>query len=117
MAVYNPRLDIARAAQQQAKSSSVQTLQSVLKQQTMDSTLNRDYTAMGGANTVPDAGGWKGLVTDILQSPVGKVVSKAGEIISLPGRAVTSTVMELKDALDSDPNTVASWNDFTKQQY
>jgi hypothetical protein len=115
MAVYNPRLDIARAAQQQAKSSSVQTLQSVLKQQTMDSTLNRDYTAMGGANTVPDAGGWKGLVTDILESPVGKVVSKAGEIISLPGRAVTSTVMELKDALDSDPNTVASWNDFTKQ--
>ena len=115
MAVYNPRLDIARAAQEKARSSSVQTLQSVLKQQTMDSTLKKDYTALGGANTAPDIGGWKGLVTDILESPIGQAVSKAGEIISLPGRAVTSTVMELKDALDSDPNTVASWNDFTKQ--
>ena len=115
MAVYNPRLDIARAAQEKARSSSVQTLQSVLKQQTMDSTLKKDYTALGGANTAPEIGGWKGLITDILESPVGQAVSKAGEIISLPGRAVTSTVMELKDALDSDPNTVASWNDFTKQ--
>ena len=115
MAVYNPRLDLARAAQEQAMSSSVQTLQSVLNRQTLDSSLRKDYSGGGGAAKQPDIGGWKGLLTDVLDSPIGKGLMKTADIISLPGRAVTSTVMELKDALDGDPNTVASWNDFTKQ--
>lgn len=116
MAVYNPRLDLARAAQKQAKSSSVQTLQSVLKQQTMDGDLRKDYTASGGAAPkTPDIGGWKGLIADVIDSPVGKVVLKAGEILTIPGRAVVSSINEIKDQFDSDPNTSASWNDFTKQ--
>lgn len=62
-----------------------------------------------------EAGGLMGVLQDILESPVGKVVGKAGEIISLPGRVIPSVAQEIADALDSDPNTNASWNDLGKQ--
>ena len=117
MAVYNPRLDIARAAQQQAKSASVQTLQSVLNQQTIGSTLRKDYTGGAGAQGPPDVGGWKGFLTDVLESPVGQVVAKAGEVISIPQRLLISPIKEIKDYLDNDPNTKASWDDLGKQVF
>ena len=103
MAVYNPRLDIARAAQQQATSASVQTLKSVLNQQTIGSTLRKDYTNGGaGAQGPPDVGGWKGFLTDVLESPVGQVVAKAGEVISIPQRLLISPIKEIKDYLDKE---------------
>ena len=117
MAVYNPRLDIARAARQQATSASVQTLKSVLNQQTIGSTLRKDYTSGAGAQGPPDVGGWKGFLTDVLESPVGKVVAKAGEVISIPQRLLISPIKEIKDYLDNDPNTKASWDDLGKQVF
>ena len=118
MAVYNPRLDLARAAKQQATSASVQTLKSVLNQQTIGSTLRKDYTNGGaGAQGPPDVGGWKGFLTDVLESPVGQVVAKAGEVISIPQRLLISPIKEIKDYLDNDPNTKASWDDLGKQVF
>lgn len=63
----------------------------------------------------PDPGGWKGFVQDVMGSPVGKVLTGAGEVLALPGRAVTSSLQELIDVLDTDPNTAASWDDFKTQ--
>ena len=60
-------------------------------------------------------GGWKGFVGDVLGGPVGTVLKGAGEALSLPGRAVTSGLREFIDAVDSDPNTTASWDDFKTQ--
>ena len=69
----------------------------------------------GGRGPGADVGGWEGFVTDILNSAPGKIITKAADVISIPGRAVTSVVQELADALDSDPNTIATWNDFARQ--
>ena len=63
----------------------------------------------------PGPGGWKGFVTDLIDSPLGKVITGAGNIISYPGRLVTSSVQEWADMLDSDPNTNASWSDMFEQ--
>jgi len=63
----------------------------------------------------PEPGGWKGFVYDVMSSPLGKVVTEAGNILSYPGRLVTSGVQELADWRDSDPNTNASWDDLFKQ--
>jgi len=119
MAVYdsnkgfiNPRL---------AGRSAVQSLQDVLKQQNLNTStqlenpLRKDYWAGDVAKaTQPELGGWKGFLTDVIESPLGKAVVKAGEVISMPGRAVVASFEELRDALDGDPNTAASWNDFTR---
>ena len=53
MAVYNPRLDIARAAREQATSASVQTLKSVLNKQNTSANLRKDYTSGAGAQGPP----------------------------------------------------------------
>jgi hypothetical protein len=60
-------------------------------------------------------GGIMGALQSLLESPVGKVVGKAGEVISIPGRFITSSINEIKDALDNDPNTQASWSDLGRQ--
>ena len=84
----------------------------------------RPVSVSGGYEATPtqvskkpkqDQGGFMGLLQDILESPVGKVVGKAGEIISIPGRVIPSAMEEIANALDNDPNTVASWGDFAKQ--
>lgn len=62
-----------------------------------------------------EPGGWKGFVGDVMGSPIGKVLTGAGEVLALPGRTVTSGVKELADILDTDPNTTASWDDFKTQ--
>lgn len=68
-----------------------------------------------GTYQQPKPEGFMGFLQDIMDSPVGKVVTKAGEVISLPGRAITSGIKEIYDAVDGDPNTNASWGDFSKQ--
>lgn len=121
----NPRLDLARQLAQQSGSSQVQTFSEVLR--------NQSLYAAGGlpvAGGLPkidpfasptagswqgDVGGWKGFLTDVLESPVGKVFTKAGEILSTTGRVIPSFIQEAKDQFDNDPNTVGSWNDLTKQ--
>lgn len=67
------------------------------------------------AGAQPSPGGWRGVVSDVLESPVGSALTKVGEVVSLPGRAVTSGLQEIVDVFDNDPTTSASWNDFTKQ--
>lgn len=62
----------------------------------------------------PEPGGWKGFVSDVLGSPIGKALTEVGSAIALPGRAVVGVIEEARDALDNDPNTKASWGDFTK---
>lgn len=62
-----------------------------------------------------DKGGWGGLVSDIIGSPVGTVLTKGIDVLSMGGRAVASGIQELADVLDTDPKTSASWGDFTKQ--
>lgn len=63
----------------------------------------------------PKPGGFMGVLADIMDSPLGKVVTKAGEVISIPGKTVVSGIKEFVDYVDRNPETVASWNDFTKQ--
>lgn len=63
----------------------------------------------------PKPGGWKGFVGEVLGGPVGTVLKGAGEVLSLPGRAVTSGIKEFIDVVDNDPNTTASWGDFKSQ--
>lgn len=63
----------------------------------------------------PKPGGWKGFVGQVLDSPIGTVLKGAGEVLSVPGRIVTSGVKEAVDLLDTDPNTTASWDDFATQ--
>lgn len=116
MAVYNPRLDMSR---QVGASPQVQNLRSVLAQQAeqvQGGVRRRDMFAQSAAEArQPELGGWKGFLTDVLESPFGKVVTKAGEIISVPNRFIVSGVREIVDALDGDENTNASWGDLTRQ--
>ena len=119
MAIYDPRLDLARSQAERVKSPSVQTLKSVMQQQGLGlattNTGQTDWFAEEAQKAAPQPGGWKGVLLDIMDSPLGKVVTEAGKIITIPGRAITSGIQEIADALDNDPNTNTSWNDFTKQ--
>jgi hypothetical protein len=55
------------------------------------------------------------LVEGVLESPIGAALTKVGEAVALPGKVVTSGLREAIDIFDSDVNTKASWDDFTKQ--
>jgi len=119
MAVYDPNKGFVNPRLQGR--SAVQSLKDVMRSQNLvnstqlDNPLRKDYWAEDMAKaSQPEIGGWKGFLTDLIESPIGKVVVKAGEVISMPGRAVVASIEEIKDALDGDPNTSASWNDFTK---
>lgn len=119
MAVYDPNKGFVNPRLQGR--SAVQSLKDVMRSQNLvnstqlDNPLRKDYWAEDMAKaSQPDVGGWKGFLTDLIESPIGKAVVKAGEVISMPGRAVVASIEEIKDALDGDPNTAASWNDFTK---
>ena len=76
---------------------------------------NTSMQSFGPGAQQKQQGGWAGFIGDVLESPLGKVITKGGELISYPGRLVTSTVQEIADQLDSDPNTNASWDDLFKQ--
>lgn len=54
----------------------------------------------------------KSVVGKILTNPLAKTVLKGAEVLSLPGRAVQSTIGEVVDALDNDPKTRASIADW-----
>ena len=58
--------------------------------------------------------GLKGAALNVAAKTVGTVL-KPLIFIDTPRRAVISGIRETVDALDSDPNTTASWNDFKKQ--
>ena len=58
--------------------------------------------------------GLKGAALKVAAKTVGTVL-KPLIIVDTPRRAVISGIRETVDALDSDPNTNASWNDFKKQ--
>lgn len=77
--------------------------------------FNTAYKNVERSGAVSSPGGWKGLVSDVLGSPVGGALTKVGEVVSIPGRAVVSGVQEAVDIFDNDPNTKASWDDFTRQ--
>ena len=70
MAVYDPRLDLARAASERVKSPSVQTLQSVMRQQGLKNatqgTGQKDYFSEAASESAPQPGGLKGLLVDLL---------------------------------------------------
>ena len=59
--------------------------------------------------------GWKGALAGLVGSPVGKVVLGGLNVVDTPRRLAISTLKETVDALDSDPNTRASYKDFRKQ--
>lgn len=112
MAIYDPRLDLARAANQQTRSSSVQRLSDVLKQPNV---VSPDLFADTSATTkAPEPSGWKGLVYDVLESPVGKVVTKGAEYLTKPARVIPAVIQEWKDRHDDDPNTQSSLSDMWK---
>ena len=56
----------------------------------------------------------KGLMGAVLGNPLAKVALKPLELLALPGRAVVGGLREAVDALDNNPNTVASFSDFRK---
>lgn len=64
------------------------------------------------ASTGPS--GLKGAALKVAAKTVGTVL-KPLIVLDTPRRAVISGIRETVDALDSDPNTTASWNDFKKQ--
>lgn len=64
------------------------------------------------ASTEPS--GLKGAALKVAAKTVGTVL-KPLIVLDTPRRAVISGIRETVDALDSDPNTTASWNDFKKQ--
>lgn len=59
--------------------------------------------------------GWQGAVGKAIGSPVGRAVLGGLNVIDMPRRAVISTVKEVSDALDTDPNTKSSFKDFRQQ--
>ena len=73
------------------------------------------FTGIVAQPKAADKGGWGGLVSDIIGSPIGTVLTKGIDVLSMGGRTVASGIQELTDALDSDPKTSASWGDFTQQ--
>lgn len=77
--------------------------------------FNRAFENVERAGAVKSPGGWQGLVQGVLSSPIGTALTKVGEAVSLPGRAVTSGLQEVVDIFDNNPETKASWDDFTKQ--
>lgn len=60
-------------------------------------------------------GGVKGALVGALSSTPGRIIMKPLEILDAGRRGVISGARELVDALDSDPNTKASLQDFRKQ--
>ena len=68
--------------------------------------------ATTAASTGPS--GLKGAALKVAAKTVGTVL-KPLIVLDTPRRAVISGIRETVDALDSDPNTTASWNDFKKQ--
>jgi hypothetical protein len=56
----------------------------------------------------------KGLMGTVLGNPLAKVVLKPLELLALPGKTVVGGLREAVDALDNNPNTVASFSDFRK---
>ena len=72
------------------------------------------FAGVGDQKKAPEPGGWKGLVSDVLGSPIGKALTEVGNVIAMPGRAVVGVIEEARDAFDNDPNTKASWGDLTK---
>lgn len=119
MAIYDPRLDLARSKAERVKSPSVQTLKSVMQQQGLGmattNTGQTDWFSEAAQKAAPEPGGWKGVLLDIMDSPLGKVVTEGGKIISIPGKIVTSGIQEFTDIFNNDPNATVSFNDFTKQ--
>jgi hypothetical protein len=77
--------------------------------------FNRAFENVQRSGAVSAPGGWKGLVEGVLESPIGTALTKVGEAVALPGKVVTSGLREAIDIFDSDVNTKASWDDFTKQ--
>ena len=70
-----------------------------------------EQIAAGGTG----ATGPQGVLSSVLNSLPAKAVLNGLNTIGVPLRAVTSTLKEAKDALDSDPNTRASASDWFNQ--
>ena len=70
-----------------------------------------EQIAAGGTG----ATGPQGVLSSVLNSLPAKAVLNGLNTIGIPLRAVTSTLKEAKDALDSDPNTRASASDWFNQ--
>ena len=70
MAIYDPRLDLARSQAERVKSPSVQTLKSVMQQQGLGlattNTGQTDWFAEAAQKAAPQPGGWKGVLLDIM---------------------------------------------------
>jgi hypothetical protein len=59
--------------------------------------------------------GWKGTVAGAIGSPIGKALLGGLNVIDAPRRAVISTVKEVGDYLDTDPNTKGSLREWKSQ--
>lgn len=91
----------------------VQNLMNVL-----DTAKNVKTTSKPEKNSVVLSTELKNLATTTTVNPVGFVASKLIkplEVLSVPRNAVISTIREVTDILDSDPNTKASWGDWYNQ--
>lgn len=56
-----------------------------------------------------------GPLATILNSRIFKAILSPLQVVDTPRRAVISGLREVMDAFDTDPNTTASFSDFTKQ--
>lgn len=110
--------DILRNLQQDKSGFSSQSKPSVVRRKDyLNNTFSESLKQRSGGSTfkAPEPTGWKGFVSDVLNNPIVKPAINALDVLSVPGRAVSSTVQEFIDAYDNNPNTRATFDDFKNQ--
>lgn len=113
MAALEDFLRYGSTTQVNATRSQPQKPAVIRQKQVLDELYEKSLST--GVAKKPDAGGIKGLFGDIIESPIGKAVLGAANVIDVPRRAIISGIKEAKDYFDGNPETAASWSELTQQ--
>lgn len=125
--INDPRFEMARLMRRQAQLGSsgytvplapapskaaVQLGRTAISMGVSNPTLRQQLDAIASGQPQPDN---KGLIGSVVNSMPGKFILNGLNALSIPGRAVVSTMREITDAVDQDPETKASFSDFKSQ--
>ena len=120
MGVFESNLGVVKNQMAARGVPQVRSLDDVLRQQKLANpalgrTLPRppDLSKIKGSATNP--GGWEGFISDIMGSVPGKIITSPLTVLSVPGKIIPSILKEMKDALDNNPDTQASWGELARQ--
>jgi hypothetical protein len=121
MGVFDSNLGVVKNQMAARGIPTVRSLDDVLRQQKLVTRpLNRtmpapvDLSQVSGASA-KNAGGWEGFLADIMGSVPGKIITAPLTVLSVPGKVIPSILKEMKDALDNNPDTQASWGELASQ--